>query len=332
MKYYKIFICVENERHYNALYQLDRSLSIIHMHKGNSLLATIKNLCLINSLLVEKSPSVLLSNSNKGAFYLSIISYLKKVNDPKTFLYVRDFQWKYTNFIFRRLNKAIYFIPTQAVLDRNNYLKDRVDQAQIKITGNPVLLPPESIKNGQQHHILCLANVARWKGIEYLLAAYDRSKVYEKRIKLIICGKIEDQKYYDELMGLIHGKEVFHYVKFLAFNNQVENLYQEAIFIVNTSIAEFGGPETFGRTIIEAWSYQKPVIAFDVGGPKYLIDDGINGFLVPEKDITILSERIKILSSDEKLRKKLGDNGYAKNFREFSTEIIIKKIVEEFEK
>lgn len=331
VKYYKIIICIENEQHYNSLQQLNKNLSIIRMYKGNSIIATIKNLRLINSLLIAKSPGILLSNSNKGAFYLSIISYLKKINGPKTFLYVRDFQWKYTKFIFGRLNKATYLIPTQAVMDRNNYLKDRVKQSQIKITGNPVHLPRENIKNGKQNHILCLANVARWKGIEYLLEAYDRSKVHEKGIKLIICGKIEDQKYYDELMGWMNGKEVFHYIEFLPFNHQVRNLYQDAIFIVNTSIEEFGGPETFGRTIIEAWSYKKPVIAFYVGGPKYLIDDGINGFLGPEKDITILSERMKILSSDEELRKKLGDNGYEKNFREFSTEIIIKKLVSEFE-
>lgn len=332
VKSYKITICVENDHHYKLLQQLNENLDIICMYKRNSIVPIIKNLRLIHSLIIETSPSILLANSNKGAFYLSIISYLKKINHPKTFLYVRDFQWKYTKFIFRKLNKATYLIPTPAVLDKNNYLRDRVKDFQIKITGNPVPLTNKRIKKNQQRHIVCLANIAKWKGIEYLLKAYDRSKVHEKGIKLIICGKIEDQKYHDELMGLIHDKEVFQNIEFKPFINQVEHLYQQAMFVVNTSISEYGGPETFGRTIIEAWAYKKPVIAFNVGGPKYLIDDGINGFLVPEKDIAILSERIKELSADEQLRIKLGSNGYEKNLQEFSTELIIEKLINEFEK
>lgn len=35
--------------------------------------------------------------------------------------------------------------------------------------------------------------------------------------------------------------------------------------------------------IIEAMSYGKSVVAFDVGGPNYTIEDGINGYSVKER-------------------------------------------------
>jgi glycosyltransferase involved in cell wall biosynthesis len=36
--------------------------------------------------------------------------------------------------------------------------------------------------------------------------------------------------------------------------------------------------------VIEAMSYGKPVVGFDVGGHKYTIEEGINGYSVKEKD------------------------------------------------
>lgn len=78
VKSYKITICVENDHHYKLLQQLNENLDIICMYKRNSIVPIIKNLRLIHSLIIETSPSILLANSNKGAFYLSIISYLKK--------------------------------------------------------------------------------------------------------------------------------------------------------------------------------------------------------------------------------------------------------------
>jgi glycosyltransferase involved in cell wall biosynthesis len=98
--------------------------------------------------------------------------------------------------------------------------------------------------------------------------------------------------------------------------------------VCNTSISDHGGPETFGRTIIEAWSYEKPVIAFSVGGPKFIIDNNINGLLINEGDILGLANAINTLNNNnnESLRKKLGESGRTKVKDEFLVDANVLKL------
>jgi glycosyltransferase involved in cell wall biosynthesis len=67
--------------------------------------------------------------------------------------------------------------------------------------------------------------------------------------------------------------------------------------------------EGFGLVIIEAMACGVPVVAFDCeNGPRSIIVDGENGFLVPPFDICAFAEKVMLLMSDLELRKKIGAN------------------------
>ena len=68
--------------------------------------------------------------------------------------------------------------------------------------------------------------------------------------------------------------------------------------------------EPFGLSGAEAAGCGKPVAAFDVGGVREWLDDGINGFLVPEKDTAALTAKLELLARDPALRMRLGAAGY----------------------
>ena len=65
--------------------------------------------------------------------------------------------------------------------------------------------------------------------------------------------------------------------------------------------------EGFGLTVAEAMWKRTPVIGGDVGGIRYQIEDGVNGFLV--SSIEEAAERIVRLLKDKKLREELGKKG-----------------------
>ena len=67
--------------------------------------------------------------------------------------------------------------------------------------------------------------------------------------------------------------------------------------------------ESFGRVILEAFEFEKPVIASRVGGIPQLIKDRENGILVKPCDPKELADAMLILSKDSILREKLGKNG-----------------------
>jgi D-inositol-3-phosphate glycosyltransferase len=64
--------------------------------------------------------------------------------------------------------------------------------------------------------------------------------------------------------------------------------------------------ESFGMVSLEAMAMGTPVIASDVGGLAYLVQDGVNGFKVPQQDPQALADRIRELLEDDERRHLLG--------------------------
>ncbi|OGO41834.1 MAG: hypothetical protein A2Z04_04645 [Chloroflexi bacterium RBG_16_57_9] len=64
--------------------------------------------------------------------------------------------------------------------------------------------------------------------------------------------------------------------------------------------------ESFGMVAVEAMACGTPVIASDVGGLSYIVEDGVTGYLMPDKDPWCLADRLEHLLSDIELRRAMG--------------------------
>lgn len=104
-------------------------------------------------------------------------------------------------------------------------------------------------------------------------------------------------------------------------NDSTDNIfdkYQESSIFVLCSIFE-----AFGLVIPEAMSCKLPVVSFDCPfGPRQIIINGKNGFLIPKRDIQLFATRINDLIESEELRKKMGEEAVLTAQR-FSAEQII---------
>jgi trehalose synthase len=79
----------------------------------------------------------------------------------------------------------------------------------------------------------------------------------------------------------------------------VNALQSRAAVVLQKSIRE-----GFGLTVAEAMWKGTPVIGGNVGGIRYQIEDGVNGFLV--SSVEQAAERIVQLIKDKRLRKTMG--------------------------
>lgn len=68
--------------------------------------------------------------------------------------------------------------------------------------------------------------------------------------------------------------------------------------------------EGVSRAIIEAMAMRMPIIATDVGFTVGTVYDGESALIVPAGDASAIAKAIQRLVTDEKLRKKLGENAY----------------------
>lgn len=104
-------------------------------------------------------------------------------------------------------------------------------------------------------------------------------------------------------------------------NEQSLNIYEkylESSVLVLTSFYE-----PFGLVMPEAMSCGLPVVSFDCpSGPHNIINDGINGFIINNRDINKYVEKLSELMDSEELRSKMGKAARLSSSR-FSAEIIM---------
>jgi D-inositol-3-phosphate glycosyltransferase len=83
--------------------------------------------------------------------------------------------------------------------------------------------------------------------------------------------------------------------------------------------------ESFGMVALEAMACGTPVVASQVGGLAFLIQDGVTGYVVPGGDYMALSERLGRLISQPELRRRLGEQASA-YARDYSWENISERV------
>lgn len=109
---------------------------------------------------------------------------------------------------------------------------------------------------------------------------------------------------------------------------QMDIEYKKASIYVLTSKME-GLP----MVLLEARTHGLPMVSFDIEtGPDEIIEDGVNGFLVPYEDKRMMTEKIKELIKCQDLRKKMSDMS-RKDMEVFSKESISNrwsKILDDF--
>lgn len=145
--------------------------------------------------------------------------------------------------------------------------------------------------------------------------------------RVIFVGRFDDQKGYDYLMEIwnrvyslhsdwrldIYGegtdselcKKMMPSRKNIFIHGQVSDMidcYKDSSILIMTSVYE-----PFGLVLPEAMSCGLPVIAFDCPyGPKEIVTDGEDGFLISLGDVNTFAEKLCILMENETLRIKIG--------------------------
>jgi len=67
--------------------------------------------------------------------------------------------------------------------------------------------------------------------------------------------------------------------------------------------------ESFGLVVVEAMQFAKPVVVTDWRGIPASVDEGVNGFLVPVRDVLATADRLALLAGDAALRSRMGQEG-----------------------
>jgi glycosyltransferase involved in cell wall biosynthesis len=94
------------------------------------------------------------------------------------------------------------------------------------------------------------------------------------------------------------------YVEWWGWQGEMRSVYAACIVVTLPSLGE-GIP----TVLLEAAACGRPLVATDVPGCRDVVQEGVNGLLVPPQDPAALAEALHTLLIDEKLRARMGAAG-----------------------
>ena len=155
-------------------------------------------------------------------------------------------------------------------------------------------------------YILYVGRISEHKGVHKLIQAWKRAKV---NLPLVIVGGHPVGDYEKRLKEMSKGENIIFTGK-LSENDAIA-MFQNCTFYGLTS-----GGEAYNLTLLEAQACGKPAIVFSAGAIPELVLDKKTGFLVKPDDLKDFSEKIRLLTYDNKLREKMGKEAkkWAKKF------------------
>ncbi|HRE11462.1 MAG TPA: glycosyltransferase family 4 protein [Ignavibacteria bacterium] len=218
--------------------------------------------------------------------------------------------------------------------------EDKIDPA--KITLLHLGLDPELNKKdpetgklirkefGVKDEEILIGNVARmvpFKGQEYLIRAYpDVLKAFPES-KLMIVG---DGELSDMLHKLAEELGVSERTIFPGFRSDIKSMYSAFDIYAHTSVE--GGGETFPYAMLHALAQELPMVITRVGDMPAMVEDGVNGFVLNDKDVKSISEKLMLLCGDKKLRFEMGKKSFELMLRKFTVDIMAANIEKVYSK
>ncbi len=196
-----------------------------------------------------------------------------------------------------------------------NRRKQLIDPGKIRIKPN-FTQPAKTVRidNKEEPYYLVLGRIEALKGSSLIAKAFAKNGH-----RLIFAGDGEQKAALE------------HYIDRKGIDNiecRGQLSHEEAMELLAGAKALIAAPqwyETFGMTVIEAYSMGVPVIAADFGNPGSLVRDGITGLLF-KNTVKGLNAAIELFETMD--RDKLSDNAFWEFERRYSPEINYKELLD----
>jgi glycosyltransferase involved in cell wall biosynthesis len=167
-----------------------------------------------------------------------------------------------------------------------------------------------------QEFILYIGRLASTKNLSVVILAFRYVIQTLPHAKLVVVGEGPMRKEWEQLVrenGLDRNVIFMGHVS----SDHKEELLQACSAVVLPSLLE-----GFGRVIIEAFAMCKPVLVSNIRAIAEIVDDSIDGFLIPPSDVELWAEKVKFLLSNKEECRIMGTNGKKKVLNRFSLSLI----------
>lgn len=188
--------------------------------------------------------------------------------------------------------------------------KHKIIVHRMGIDTNKFLFSPRKPRNDKVK-LLTIARLVEKKGVEYSIKAVAKVMKKHPNVEYIIIG---DGPIKDKLEKLIADLRVVDSVKLLGWKNQeeiVELMKGADILLAPSVTSKDGDQEGIPVVLMEALAQGLPVLSTLHSGIPELVQDEISGFLIPERNVDTLTEKLIYLIEHPEIWSDMGRAGRA---------------------
>ena len=165
-----------------------------------------------------------------------------------------------------------------------------------------------------------IARYVNWKGLKYVIAAFEKLLIIKPKAKLILANAYGPNS---EDIGLELKKLAQDSYIEIKFEMDLYSLYHLFDVYVHTPINE--EVEAFGQTYVEALAAGIPSVFSHSGIANEFIVDGINAIVVPHKEADSIFNGIELLLNNPNTRATIVKNGF-ESVQQFNLKDFISKL------
>ena len=289
----------------------------VPMRREISIAADCRSLVTLYKLFRRERPHIVHSNTPKASLLSMVAAWAARV--PHRIYLVTGLRFETTHGILRFILKTMERITclcATKVIPEGDGVKDTLRRE--KITRKPlqkihhgningidlehyartpeVVQRATEIRDGSEDFtFIFIGRMVRDKGINELVAAFDRLNREIPATKLLLVGKFEDEldPVMPETKQMIENNPK---IEFAGYQNDVRP------FLVASDVAVLPSyREGFPNVVIQAGAMGLAQIVTDINGCNEVVVDGRNGLIVPKQNEEALYEAMRRLATDREL-------------------------------
>jgi len=231
--------------------------------------------------------------SLKGLFIPAVIRFLVSHSDA---MLVPGTKHKEYLVSLGGSGEKVFIMPNASnlVIDRNDYQeKERVR---------------DNLHIGANNVVLYVGRLAKQKGVDYLLQAFCRVRREAENVVLLIIGEGECRSELEALSKSLNIDSCVHFIGAVDNEKLVPYYLLCDVCVVPSVSVTHGMGDRWVFVVNEAMLCGKPVIATDAVGAAFdMIKNGVNGFMVPERNVDALYRAMRTVLGDSELSLKMGE-------------------------
>ncbi len=339
---YEVVCCVSKQEHSSHIQSLkDLNVRVINYsleRKGINPLHDIKSLLQLYNILRHERPQKIFTFAIKPVIYSNIAANLAGIKDVYSCITGLGFSFEPANTIFKKLlHHTVIILYKFALRQCKGIIFQNIADKEIFLQKK--ILPPASnilISNGTgvdtKHFylqknfptnitFLLMARLLIAKGIEDFAKAAQILKLKYPCINFQLLGPLEQGP------GSLSQKHILNWqqqglIEYLGETIDVRPYIAAASVVVLPSWRE-----GLSCSLMEAMSMGRPIVASQVPGCKELIEEGVNGFLVPPRDAKALANALEKFIINKELLAPMGAHSRRMAIEHFDAHSVARQIL-----